>query len=294
MSETWSYEKAFSRNLGLVTQAEQTLLRESCVAVAGLGGVGGSNLITLARLGIGRFTIADPDTFTLHNINRQYGATVSTQNESKAEIMAAILRDINPEVTIRIFKEPLGLENADSFLDGANVLVDGIDVFEIDLRRTLFRKAKERNIFAFGAGPVGFSTAWIVFDPNGISFDRYFDISDRMSDVEKFVAYVVGVAPAMTQRSYMNVSSLNFYHRQAPSSALACQLASGVVAIETLKILLKRGKINSAPTYQQFDPFTGKYIKGRLWMANQNPLQIIKRKWIVNFLQNHQDENKSR
>ncbi len=39
-----------------------------------MGGVGGVHLMTLARLGIGKFTIADPDTFELANFNRQYGA----------------------------------------------------------------------------------------------------------------------------------------------------------------------------------------------------------------------------
>lgn len=78
MPFSWSYSEAFSRNLGLISPSEQEKLRQSRVAVLGLGGVGGVNLVTLARLGIGRFTIADPDTFELANFNRQYGAMVST------------------------------------------------------------------------------------------------------------------------------------------------------------------------------------------------------------------------
>ena len=59
----FDYDVAFSRNIGWVTEAEQQRLRSCRVAVGGLGGVGGSHLLTLARLGIGAFTITDLDTF---------------------------------------------------------------------------------------------------------------------------------------------------------------------------------------------------------------------------------------
>ena len=54
----WSYEEAFSRNLGIFTKEEQETLRNSRVAIIGMGGVGGVHLMTLTRLGIGKFTIA--------------------------------------------------------------------------------------------------------------------------------------------------------------------------------------------------------------------------------------------
>jgi sulfur-carrier protein adenylyltransferase/sulfurtransferase len=65
----FSYDAAFERNLGWFTEAEQLTLRGKCVAIAGLGGVGGVHLITLARLGIGAFHIADFDRFSLANFN---------------------------------------------------------------------------------------------------------------------------------------------------------------------------------------------------------------------------------
>src|SRR5438552_16999774 len=94
----WNYERAFSRNRGLISAAEQEKLRRSHVAIAGMGGVGGVHLITLARLGIGKFTIADPDTFEVANFNRQYGAKTHTVGRGKAEVMAAAARAINPDV----------------------------------------------------------------------------------------------------------------------------------------------------------------------------------------------------
>jgi molybdopterin/thiamine biosynthesis adenylyltransferase len=280
----WSYREAFIRNLGLVNAAEQEVLRKSRVAIAGLGGVGGIDLITLARLGIGRFTIADPDVFETRNTNRQYGATVSANGRYKADVMREIILDINPEADIRVFRGPIGPENADAFLADSHIMVDGIDAFEIDLRRLLFRKARERGIYALGAGPVGFSTAWVVFAPQGMAFDRYFDLSDTMDSVEKFVAYVLGMAPSALQRRYMDLSYLDFANRTGPSASLACHLASGVVAAEALKIILRRGRVYCAPNYHQFDAYAGRFVRKRLIGGNRNPAQRIKRRWLVGYI----------
>ena len=73
MTDGFSYHAAFARNLGWVTRAEQDSLRGKRVAIAGMGGVGGVHLLTLARLGIGAFHIADFDTFDIANFNRQAG-----------------------------------------------------------------------------------------------------------------------------------------------------------------------------------------------------------------------------
>jgi molybdopterin/thiamine biosynthesis adenylyltransferase len=252
--------------------------------VVGLGGVGGVDLVALARLGVGKFTIADPDIFEIRNTNRQYGATVSAQGRNKADVMCEIVRDINPEAEIRVFREPIGAGNADAFLQDADVMVDGIDAFEIDLRRLLFRKARERGIHALGAGPVGFGTVWVIFGPRGITFDRYFDLADDMEDIEKFVAYVVGMAPASLQRGYMDLSYLDARNRTGPSAGLACHLASGVLAAEVLKILLGRGRIYTAPFYHQFDAYLGRLVLKRLFAGNRHPLQRIKRRWLVHYI----------
>lgn len=280
----WNYETAFSRNLGLVSPQEQQVLRKSRVAVVGMGGVGGIDLVTLARLGIGKFTIADPDRFEVANTNRQYGATQSTVGRPKAEVMAEILTDINPEVDVRVYNEPIGPDNAAEFLADADVLVDGIEAFEIDVRRLLFRLAAEKGIYALGAGPVGFSTAWVIFSPQGMSFDRYFDLRDGMDQQEKFSAYLVGMAPKAIHRHYTDYSYVNFRKRTGPSAALACQLAAGVVAAEVLKILLGRGPLRVAPYFHQFDPYLGRYLCHKLYSGNRHPLQRLKRRWLVSFL----------
>lgn len=277
----WSYDEAFCRNVGLIGQAEQEVLRNSRVAIAGMGGVGGVHLITLARLGVGRFTIADPDIFDSANTNRQFGATQETMGRSKATVMAEVARSINPELDIRVYTDPIGQDNVGEFLHDADLFVDGVDFFSIEPRRILFRHAAECGLFSVTAGPIGFSTAWLVFDPAGMSFDHYFDISDDMDHIDKLIAFAVGLAPRATQFSYMDLKNVSLQSRTGPSTSLACQLAAGVMGAETVKILLGRPNIRSAPRYQQFDPYVGRLAKGRLIGGNRHPLQRLKRWWLA-------------
>lgn len=123
----FTYQTAFDRNIGWLTEPEQLSLRGKRVAVAGCGGVGGAHLLTLARLGIGGFTIADHDHFELANFNRQVGATMATIDRPKAAVMAEMAREINPEVALRVLDDGVTPANLDAFLADADLLVDGFD-----------------------------------------------------------------------------------------------------------------------------------------------------------------------
>src|SRR5437764_7848862 len=118
------YEEAFSRNLGWLTEWEQQALRQKRVAIAGMGGVGGFHLLTLARFGIGAFNIADLDKFELVNFNRQIGATTATIGRSKAQVMADAARQINPELRISCFDQGVSDENLEKFLAGVDLCID--------------------------------------------------------------------------------------------------------------------------------------------------------------------------
>jgi len=274
---TWSYEEAFSRNLGLIAPEEQQRLRHSRAAIVGMGGVGGIHLVTLARLGIGHFTIADPDTFETVNFNRQYGATLRGLGRPKVDVMAEEARSINPELDLRIFREAITEKSAADFLEGADVLVDGIDFFNIEARRLVFREARNRGIWAVTAGPVGFSTPWLVFNPHGMGFDEYFALTDEMDRPDQLIAFAVGLTPRATHLKYLDLRQVDVGDRVGPSASLACHLASGVAAAEVIKILLNRGPIRPVPWYFQFDAHRCVLRKGRLWLGNRHPWQRYKR-----------------
>jgi len=278
--ESWSYEEAFARNLGLVNPEEQERLRASRVGIVGMGGVGGIHLMTLARLGIGKFTIADPDAFEAVNFNRQYGATLRGLGRSKTDVMVEEARSVNPELDLRVFDEAINETNVGDFLDGVDVVVDGIDFFSIHARRLVFREARRRGIWAVTAGPIGFSTAWLVFDPDGMSFDRYFDLNDELDLLDQLVAFAVGLTPRATHLGYIDLKRVNPQTGAGPSVGLACHLASGVAATESLKILLGRGGVRPAPYYSQFDAYRQVLRRGRLLFGNRHPWQKFKRYYL--------------
>ena len=69
-------------------------------AVFGVGGVGGHAAEALARAGVGSLTLFDSDTVALSNINRQIAATHATLGQYKVDVMAARIRDINPQARV--------------------------------------------------------------------------------------------------------------------------------------------------------------------------------------------------
>ncbi|MBC8007438.1 MAG: ThiF family adenylyltransferase, partial [Prolixibacteraceae bacterium] len=142
----FDFHEAFSRNLGWITADEQNLLRRSRIAVGGLGGTGGDHVITLTRLGIGAFNIADFDTFDIVNFNRQAGAMMSTVGKPKADVISSMAKDINPELEVQVFSEGITPQNVDSFFRGVDVYVDALDYFAFDARQLVYKRLAELKI----------------------------------------------------------------------------------------------------------------------------------------------------
>jgi molybdopterin/thiamine biosynthesis adenylyltransferase len=273
--QTFDYGNAFSRNIGWVTREEQSLLRTKKVAVGGLGGVGGSHLIVLARMGIGQFHISDLDVFELPNFNRQYGASISTLNQPKADVMESTLRDINPEAEITNFKEGITLENLDAFLHGVDIYVDSLDIFALNIRRAVFARCYELGIPTITAAPMGMGTAMLVFMPGRMSFEEYFAL-DGYSFEEQILRFVIGVSPTVMQKQYLvERSSINFLKKKVPSTPMGIELAAGVACTNVIKILLGRGDVICAPYGLHFDAYRNKLKKSWRPWGNKNPLQTI-------------------
>jgi molybdopterin/thiamine biosynthesis adenylyltransferase len=271
----FSYERAFSRNIGWVAGHEQEILRNTRVAIAGLGGVGGVHLLALTRLGVAQFNIADFDRFDLPNFNRQAGASMSTCGLAKIDVMAAQARDINPEVRIRQFPDGVAEHNIGEFLGGCDVYVDGLDFFAFDARALVFRACREAGIPALTVAPIGMGAALLNFLPGGMSFERYFDWGNH-SDEEKALRFALGLAPAGLHRRYLvDTSALDLAGRRAPSTGMACQLCAGIAATEVLKLRLRRGTVLSAPHGMQFDAYRCKFARTWLPGGNRHPLQRL-------------------
>ena len=269
----FSYEQAFQRNLGWITEPEQQVLRSKRVAIAGLGGVGGAHLLALTRLGIGRFTLADFDHFELHNFNRQVGANVGTIGRPKIDVMAEMALAINPELQLRRFERGIDATNAADFLEGVDLYIDGLDFFVLDERQRIFNLCTERGIPAITAAPLGMGAALLVFLPGRMTFEEYFRMGTAPL-AEKAAKFLVGLSPSMLQMGYLvDPTQLDLDARKGPSTPMACELCAGIAATEALKVLLGRGRVLAAPWGVHFDAYKNRLR--RTWRpgGNAHPLQ---------------------
>jgi molybdopterin/thiamine biosynthesis adenylyltransferase len=275
MVQAFDYDQAFSRNVGRVTDEEQRRLRTARVAIAGLGGVGGLHLLTLARLSIGRFAIADLDVIEVANFNRQTGASRSTVGRTKVEVLAEMARDINPECDLALYPDGVNESNLEAFFDGVDLYVDGLDFFAFEARERVFAHCTERGILGITVVPLGMSVALLNFLPGGMSFEDYFQVTGR-PDLDKAVRYLVSLAPAFLYRNYLvDRTRVDHKARKGPTTPMACMLCAGIVGSEALKILLKQGKFQAVPYGAQFDGYRDRLA--RTWRpgGNRNSLNRL-------------------
>lgn len=272
----FDYDSAFSRNLGIVSSDEHARLRQSTVAIAGMGGVGGDYLISLVRAGVGRFHIAEFDEFELANFNRQYGANIRTLGRRKIEAMLEYALEINPELDVKIFDKGLDADNIDEFLFGADLAVDGMDVFAVDMHPLLVNSATAKGIITIAAVPLGLGAGVLAFGPGGMSYEDYFAISPDMSEEEKIIQFALGFAPEMHHLKYLDPESINLKARKGPSSIAGCKLCAGFITTQALLALLHPYELKLLPWYTYLDARLNRFHHRRLWMGNRNPLQRLK------------------
>ncbi|MBQ5618807.1 MAG: tRNA threonylcarbamoyladenosine dehydratase [Alistipes sp.] len=150
MTDNW-----LERTTLLLGEEKLEQLKRASVLVVGLGGVGAYAAEMIARAGVGRMTIADADTVSATNINRQLIALHSTIGREKSDLMAERLRDINPEIELTVINRFIKDDETDALLDSDSFdfVVDAIDTLSPKL--ALIKGALDRGIplvSSMGAG----------------------------------------------------------------------------------------------------------------------------------------------
>ena len=156
----------FSRTRLLFGPEGMEKLKNSHVAVFGIGGVGGYAVEALARSGIGALDLVDDDKVCLTNVNRQLYATRSTVGRYKVEVAEERIRDINPDCRVRIWKTFFMPDTQDQFdFSEYDYVVDAIDTVKGKLALVEAAKAAGKPIIScMGAGNKTDPTAFRVAD----------------------------------------------------------------------------------------------------------------------------------
>lgn len=174
-------KEQFVRNLGVMSEEEINKLQQTTIAIAGCGCIGGFSAELLARMGIGRLILADPDTFDVSNINRQCAATHHTVGLSKVVALQNYLLSINPDLEIIPYLDGVNEHNAADFVDEADYVIDAIDYFAFPDAVALHRAARQKGLYIITAAALGFGTTVLTFAPDGMTLEQYAGIPENIS-----------------------------------------------------------------------------------------------------------------
>lgn len=171
------YWEIVSRQMSIVTKSQQERFKDSEITVIGCGGIGGSAIEMLARMGIGKITVIDKDYFDFSNLNRQVFSSTDVLREDKAKVVKDKLKLINPYVEVEAKIEEMNENNINELKD-SDIIIDALD--NLVTRVILSRFAKENNIpLVHGAinGTLGQMT---VFDKESTkSYEELFGLPSK-------------------------------------------------------------------------------------------------------------------
>lgn len=266
-SETQAIPEHLDRCRGIFTAAELTTLARSTVSIAGVGGVGGRVAEVLARSGVGALRLADPDTFSVSNLNRQAASTIASVGRPKTEVVAELCRGVSPGIEVRTWEAGITPENLDGFIDGADAVVDGTDYTVPSLGLRLARTATGRGIPVALGVEVAFG-AWHTVLTESTHFERLMGLPvgvayESLDDGEVSVPlwrWVQRIPP------YLRVDTLRAVERgeiEAPAIAPAVEISAAMLATDIVQLLLGGSPAVIAPRVHGVDVRSGRSWRGR-------------------------------
>lgn len=205
----------YQRNLGVISPSEQVKLLQSKVVIIGAGGLGGTVLELLTRMGVGQLIIADKDLIVDSNLNRQILSNETNLGQDKAEVAVRRVKEINSSIEITGHSVFIDSDNVKKIIKGAEVVVDALD--NLPARFILQKACRELNIPLVHGAIAGFNGQLTTIFPQDKGLELIYG-SDK--DLPEHGSEVTSGAPTVTP---VIIASLE--------------------AQEVIKILLKRGKV---------------------------------------------------
>ncbi len=240
------YWEMINRQKEILNKKEQIKLKNSIITVIGCGGIGGSAIEMLARMGVNKLKIVDKDKFDVSNINRQLMSSMDTIGLAKTEVTKKIITSINPFLDVETFNTELNQENVNEIIAGSNVIVDALD--NLTARIITSRCALKLKIpFIHGAihGTMGQITTFTHETP---TYEETFKLSSCGKALTK------GVVKELEKQT----------RTVPPVIGPIPNIVGCMQAFEVVKILTNRGHVITAPEVLIFD------------LMKKNPFSIIK------------------
>ena len=177
------WPQRYVRNTDSISTGEQIALLKAHVVVVGLGGLGGLLTALLARMGIGRLTLCDFDSFDATNLNRQMLSGMAVLGVSKAQTALEYVREVNPSVNAKIYEKAFD-ETSESLtlLQNKTICADCLD--NLKTRMLLARACQKAGIPLVSASIGGFCGQLTVVHPGGEGLEAVYGSLDEGCDSE--------------------------------------------------------------------------------------------------------------
>lgn len=262
MSKSDLYFQRTCRNhFWLGGEKAQEKLKSLRVGIAGLGGMGSGVALTLARLGVTKFTLADPDVVEITNLNRQVIADHTTIGKTKLNATVEALKKIDPEIEIEGFDQGITDESIELFLKDVDVVIDEIDVFPVDAHKTLHKEARKRNLDLYSAYVIGLGIHLYRFTNNHYKLDDFYQpIYDSTESLaEGLIQTFVRPEP-----EYFKGNSLSGYTSEVESGNVpifgpSCLLGHSLVSMRMVLDYMQSKNLELPFSYEQ-TPCMPEYI----------------------------------
>lgn len=188
------YAKRYERNSSALSREECEALAGKRIGVIGCGGLGGSVIEALARIGVGYLRVVDGDVFEESNLNRQILCTEEALGREKAVVAAERIRAVNGNVVAQAHVAYLDEGNAAQLLGGLDCVVDCLD--NLEARFWMAHSCQELGIpVVYGAIAGWFGQVCTVY-PGDVSFVSIYGDPEGESQHKKlgnlpFTAYAI-------------------------------------------------------------------------------------------------------
>lgn len=241
------YEERISRNLGIISIEDQKMMSKIKVVVAGCGADGGDAAISLARMGVRRFSLADPDIFEISNINRQEGAFLSNIGKKKVTVIADLMHDLDPQIEVSVFDDGVNELNINSFISDADIVLEEIDYKSLDVANMLYSLSRDKNIPVVTGLSVGWNAYAFYFSPNSMTFEEYIKLTEikDFNNIKK-APFVPSVPSYIKNNLVRDVFTKDI---PIPVVVPAVKLSSALVSFMVYALISGKKDIKPVPHY---------------------------------------------
>jgi len=229
------YWEIITRQMSIVTKSQQNRFKESKIAIIGCGGLGGTIIEMLSRMGVGELNIIDKDSFDMSNLNRQLMSSIDSLGKPKSEVAKERIRLINPYVKINAFNEELNEKNLEKIIGNCDIAIDALD--NLVTRVLISRYAKKKEIPLIHGAVHGTMGQLTVFNKNTITYEELFSLPS--------------LGKELNDKRKKELNDLS--QSTPPVIGPIANIIGSLEAFEAFKIITSKGEVTLAPKIFNLD-----------------------------------------